>query len=233
MRPLTQAMASHARAMVRSSAGREGLEGVVRLTAPTVMGIHVLPPMLRDLRAVAPGVQVELVTSDVVDDLVRRDADIAVRTVPSTQASLVARRVGHVGVGLAASPAYLEGRHTPRSMADLYEHDWVVDDRLSIVQRGLAHLGIEVERLSRVLRTDDSVAQLAAIAAGIGVGPCQAPLIERLGLVRLLPELSVPMPVWLVVHEDLRHVARIRCVFGHLAERYAAYVTRSADAGLS
>jgi len=224
LRPLLRAMASNARAVARSSSERDELRGTVRVTAPTVMGTHVLPPMLRQVRAGAPELHIELVTSDAVDDLVRRDADIAVRTLPSTQPALVARRVGDVPIGIAASPVYLEGRYAPQRLEDLHAHDWVLDDRLAIVRRGLAHLGLDVDRVIGVLRTDDSVAQLAAIRAGLGIGPCQARLVEPLGLVRLLPGLEVAMPLWVVVHEDLRGVTRIRHVFDGLVAGFERYV---------
>ena len=93
----------------------------------------------------------------------------------------------------------------------------------------LAHLGIEVSPRDFAFRSDNHLAQLAAIRAGIGIGPCQVGLAEApVPLVRVLPGVAFPLEVWLVVHHDLRAVARVRVVCDHLAEHLGAYAGRSA-----
>ncbi|MEN0066184.1 MAG: LysR family transcriptional regulator [Myxococcota bacterium] len=222
MRPLAQAMEAHAQALVRAGSGAaDEVQGVVRVTAPDVIGVHVLPSILATLATPRPAV--ELATRDTVDDLVRRDADIAVRAVASTQTALVARRVGVVPIVLAAAPTYLAARAAPRSFDDAEAHDWVVDDRRGAVTGALAEQGLFVERLSRVVRADNALAQLGAMQAGLGIGVCQGPLVQRLGLQRVFPDLSVPMPLWVVVHEDLRAIRRVRRLFDHLVAALTAY----------
>ncbi len=77
------------------------------------------------------------------------------------------------------------------------------------------------------LRTDNDLAQLAAIRAGYGVGGCQVGIARRdPDLLRLLPEtFAVPLETWLVMHEDLRTSPRVRRVYDHLAEGLRIYLT--------
>ena len=226
MRPHAEAMAATARAMARAvSAARDAERGTVRITASDVMGVEVLPPMLASLRARRPGLRIELALGNAAQDLVRRDADVAVRMTRPTQKALVARRVGTIDVGLFASAAYLAGREPPRRRRDLGRHALIGADRDRAVLNAQAAAGMPTGARAYALRTDDDLATLAAIRAGVGIGACQAPLAAREpALVRVLPRLSLPLEVWLVTHEDLRHVARVRVVLDHLAEALAAYV---------
>ena len=76
--------------------------------------------------------------------------------------------------------------------------------------------------------TDSDVAQLAAIRAGVGIGVAQTALGRRSGLVHVLPEaFALHLDTWIVVHEDQRHVRRVRLVFDHLVGALAAYAANS------
>src|ERR1700753_1779034 len=91
--PHAQAMASAADALGRASSGADAEErGTVRLTASVVVGGEGLPTILTSFREAHPHIAVELVLSDATQDLLRRDADIAVRMVRPTQEALVARK---------------------------------------------------------------------------------------------------------------------------------------------
>lgn len=230
--PVARAMQSHARALVRAGSARpEATAGVVRVTVPAILGVHVLPPRLAGLRAQAPDLHLEWVTSDAVDDLLRRDADLAVRTVAPSQSALVARRIGTIAIGLAASPDYLARHGDPTVLDELVQHALITDDRRGQLLMVLGQWGLDVADVSAVLRSDDTLAQLAAVRAGLGVGVCQVPLMDELGLVRVLPALEVLLPVWVVVHEDLRRLTRVRRVFDYLVETLTAYLGPSAREG--
>ncbi|MBX3276123.1 MAG: LysR family transcriptional regulator [Sandaracinaceae bacterium] len=226
MRPLAETMAASAGALVRSaSAPMTASAGTVRLAASEIVGVEVLPPILARLRARHPAIAIELVLSNRNEDLLRRDADVAVRMVAPTQAALVARRAGEVEVGLYASEAYLASRRAPRRAAELPRHALVGDDRARSLREGLAAVGIALSPRDFALRTDSHLAQLAAVRAGVGIGPCQRPLAERDGLLRVLPSLAFPLGIWIVTHEELRPVQRVRAVFDHLVEALAAYAS--------
>ncbi|MDQ0475041.1 LysR family transcriptional regulator [Labrys wisconsinensis] len=222
--PYAQEMAATAEAFVRSLDGPGGAgTGTVRLTCSEVVGIEVLPPILAALLARHPGLDIELVPTDRTEDLLRRDADIAVRMTQPTQAALVARSVGAIQVGFYAAPAYLADRPEPHGFADLADHVLIGDDRSGVIARGLAAVGLAGVRLHFAYRCDSNLAQLAAIRAGVGIGICQTALARRSGLTPVLPALRFPLPTWLVMHEDLRTVPRVRIVFDHLVEALGAY----------
>ena len=134
-------------------------------------------------------------------------------------------RVGDVEIGLYASDAYLADHPAPRSVEDLGEHALVGGDRDRGVTQLRAAFGLSTSPRDFALRTDDHLAQLAAVRAGLGVGVCQGPLAGRPPkLTRVLSEVKFPLPVWVVMHEDLRAVRRVRTVFDHLVVELDAYL---------
>lgn len=217
LRAQAEAMEAAAAAFGRTARADAGeVAGVVRVTASVVHGTEVLPGVLAPLLAAHPGLAVEMAPEDRVEDLLRRDADVAVRFAPPAQDALVARRVAPVPLGLHASAAYLDRRGVPGDWAALArDHAFVGDDRRTAIARGLERLGLPMP--ARIAwRTDADLGQLAAIRAGLGIGICQAALAARAGLLRVLPEVAPEMEAWVVMHEDLRGVARVRAVFDAL-----------------
>ncbi len=228
LRAVTHAetMEAASRALVRAVSGDpEAVSGTVRIAASELVGVEVLPPVLAGLRAVHPDLDVELVLSNRVADLTRRHADLAVRMAPPRGASLVARRVGTVRFGFFAAPRYLEHRESPSSLEELREHALVgYDTDLQLVE-GLSALGLAVSVRDFAFRTDHDLAYLAAVRAGLGIGVTHLPLADRPPLVRVLPEQELAVEMWLVAHEDLRNVRRIRVVLDHLAEALRSYAS--------
>jgi DNA-binding transcriptional LysR family regulator len=95
LRSYAQSMHSTAAALERAAASQgSGVRGTVRITASDVIGVEVLPPIIASLRDEHPELVVELVLTDRMQDLLRREADIAVRMARPQQELLVARRVG-------------------------------------------------------------------------------------------------------------------------------------------
>lgn len=228
IRPHAQAMAAAAEALLREASGElEGPSGTVRITASEVVGAEVLPPILTALRRDHPRVELELVLTNVTEDLVRREADIAVRMVQPTQTALVTRRLGSIELGFHAREDYLARAGTPGSMEELVAgHTLIGFDRETASIRAIKAKGLRLSRDLFALRTDSDLAQLAAIRAGFGVGVCQVQLARRdPRLVRLLPEdFHLGLDVWLTMHEDLRSSRRVRVVYDHLAEGLTRYI---------
>jgi DNA-binding transcriptional LysR family regulator len=195
------------------------LSGTVRISASQPMACCLLPKLLAQLRAEQPGIQIELVVSNTVSDLLRREADIAIRLVRPTQSSLVARRIGQVGVAVCAHRNYLVRRGVPREPADLLGHDLVGNDRVQDIYRGFAAMGHPVGAEQFALRTDDLMAYWAAVRAGLGIGFVAAYMLPGdPDVAVVLPELPLPSPAcWLVVHREIRTSRRIRTVFDFLA----------------
>jgi len=209
---------------VASSQG-DGVRGTVRITASEVISVEVLPPMLARLREAHPELVIELAPSNKVEDLLRRDADIAVRMLRPTQDALVARRIGGIEVGLHANRRYLDLHGTPRTMHDLGRHALLGWDTETAYLRQLQSKFPDLARPRFAFRTDSDVAQLAAIRAGLGIGFCQAGLAARdPSLVRVLKSgFSLVLDTWVAMHADLRDSPRCAIVFAALARELGAY----------
>ena len=225
LRPYAESLEATAAALVRAAVGRAGTRGTVRVTASEVVGAEVLPSILAKLHEAHPELVIELVLSNRTEDLLRREADIAVRMVRPTQQALVVRHVGDVELGLHARRDYLERRGTPSNVADLRGHSLIGFDHENAFVRSVRERGFALERGMFALRSDSDLAQLAALRAGFGIGVCQVGLARRSAdLVRLLPKsFSFKLEVWLAMHADLRSSARCRVVADALAAGLAAY----------
>ena len=222
-----EAMAHAAAAFARTASAEAGeVAGVVRVTASDVIAIEVLPPILATLQARHPGLVIILSPSNRNEDVLRREADIAVRMARPTQEGLVARLIGVVALGLHARRDLLDRHGMPETIADVRRYGVIGPEHDNEILRSLRFDGVQVQPADFSFRSDSDVAQLAALRAGAGIGVCQIPLAARdPSLVRLLPDLfEYPLETWMVTHEDLRGVARIRAVFDHLAEGLTDYL---------
>ncbi|WP_250467685.1 MULTISPECIES: LysR family transcriptional regulator [unclassified Caballeronia] len=229
LRAHAEAMHSTAASLERAATGHAdgaSVQGAVRISASEVVGVELLPPILAALRERHPRLVIELVLSNRVQDLLRREADIAVRMVRPKQTQLVARRVGRIEVGLHAHRDYLAKHGTPRNVAALDRHAIIGFDQPNAFVREASKSLPEFSRDTFALRSDSDLAQLALIRAGAGLGMCQVALARRNeSLVRVLPKIfTFQLETWVTMHEDLRGSPRCRAVFDALAdgiERYA------------
>ena len=224
---LAEMHAAAAAALRDASGAADSLKGAIRITASQIMGAEVLPPILGAFRKEHPEIDLELVLSNKNEDLSRRDADIAVRMVRPTQGSLVARKVGTIGVGFYASPDYIEDHGAPQSLQDLTEHSVIGFDRESPPLEALADLELpwEVSRDLFAFRSDNDLAQIAAIRAGVGVGTCQHQIARRHGLTPVLANaFNFELEVWIAMHENLKGHRRMRLMFDHLVAGFQAFI---------
>ena len=219
LRDHAEAMAMAADAFVRAgSAGAREIAGTVRISASEIIAVEVLPPILASLRRAHPALVLELSPSNRNEDMLRREADIAIRMVRPTQNALVARRIGAAPLGLHARAEYLAEHGTPRTFDELRAIGIIGVEHDNTTLRAL-QARYRIGREDFIFRSDSDLAQLAAIRAGIGIGICQIPLAKRdPALVRVMPDaFDLDLDTWVVMHEDMRGVARIRATFDHLA----------------
>ena len=215
-----RAREASAHELARSVSGAQaGISGTVRITASQPVACFVMPGVLAQMRVALPEIQVELVSSNEVSNLLRREADIALRMVQPEQASLITKRIGKVTLGAYAHRDYLRRRGTPRQLPDLLGHELIGTDRDETMLRGFASFGYPVTREAFAFRTDDLIAYWEAVRAGLGVG-FLADYLARMDnqLVPILPMIKIPpLPVWLTVHREIRTSPRIRAVYDFLA----------------
>lgn len=226
LRPHAQAMEQTAALMARAAGNAgEGVAGVVRISASEVVGVEVLPPILARLRERHPALVVELVLSNRVQDLLRREVDIAVRMVAPRQERLVMRKIGVIEVGLHAHEDYLARHGEPLELAELAQHALIGYDTPGALVRSVGGNWQAFSRDRFALCCDSDLAQLALIRAGAGIGGCQVALAARNpALRRILPQaFTLPLETWVTMHEDLRASLGCRAAFDALVEGLQAY----------
>jgi DNA-binding transcriptional LysR family regulator len=231
LQPYAETLSSASAALLRAASGmgREDalIKGVVRVTASEVISVEVLPPILSRLRATHPGVTIELAVSNRIENLLRRDADIAVRMQRPEQDVLVARRIGNIELGFHARRDYLARHGTPQTWEQLAQHALIGIDRENAFTRKLQPLLGDLSSVSYALRSDSDLVHLASIRAGLGIGICQVRLAQRNpDLVRIAPDLlNIALDTWLAMHENLRSNPACAAVYTALAAGLDDYIS--------
>lgn len=220
-----RAMADDAAAVSLAAAGRASeVSGTVRITASEVVATYLMPAIIAHMLAEMPSLEVELVPSNALENLLRRDADIALRMIEPAQLDLIARKICDIPMAVYAARGYLDRAGTPTGAEDLARHVVVGFDRSDLIIRGMARAGLEIDRHFFRFRCDNQIAAMEAIRAGVGVGfmPRYLAGIDP-GLVEILTDFKLePLPLWLVTHRELRTSARIRAVFDLLGDSLRA-----------
>lgn len=196
------------------------IDGIVCITASEVISTYLLPPVVREIRAVHPGIEIEIVASNRASDLHRREADIAVRSFRPKQPDLVARKIQDGFGRLYAAPAYLAEIGDPRTPAELSRATFFGFDRTDMMVSGLNALGLSITAANFPIVTSNHLVQWALAREGAGI----CVMMEEVGeaepaVRRVLPELPpLPVPMWLVTHREVRTSRRIRVIFDLLFE---------------
>jgi DNA-binding transcriptional LysR family regulator len=196
-------------------------QGSVRLSCSQVLATHLMPKVLVALRRQHPAIHIDLAASNAVSNLLRREADMALRLVRPSQSSLLARKLGDLAMGAYASSAYLKRRPAPTRAADLLKHELVGLDTNEVLVQALQAAGVAVTREHFALRCDDQVVGIELVRQGGGIGFLPRCVAQGMaGLVPVLERLQAPrLPVWLVVHREIQGSATVRAVFDALAEQ--------------
>lgn len=227
LKPHADQLAANAAALLRAATGQgKTVRGTVRISASEVIGVEVLPPMLATLNERHPDLVIELSVSDTVEDLLRQEADIAVRMVAPTQNTLVTRRIGGIPLGLHAHVRYLDRHGIPQTLEDLRNHRTIAFDRETAFVRAMRKRVPLLDIMRPTLKADSNLAQLAMIRAGCGIGVCQVELARRdPNLVRLFPgDFELSLETFVVMHETMKTTPRCRVTFDALVEGLQVYI---------
>lgn len=199
--------------------------GTVRITSSDLLGIEVLPPLLQPIGLAHPQLTFELSVNNRLEALAQQEADIAIRTQRPTEADVITRRVGALQIGLYATQALIDRYGMPTCMHSLARLPMIGPDRNLADIQTLRAQGFPFEQQRFQLRSDNHLAQQAALRAGIGIGVCPSQVAVRDGLIRVLPEaLGFEVGVWIATHRDLRRIPRIQQAFDALAMALEAYL---------
>ncbi len=203
-----------------ASGQSQTIEGQVRITASDIFSAHLLPPVLERLRAAAPLLSIDIVAANDIRDLLRREADIAIRHVRPTQPELIARLVQEAAAHFYASRRYLETHGTPRSYADLTDHDFIGYGDPDRMIAFLEERGIALTRANFRLGSQSGVVAWEMARSGLGISVMSDQVAAACPeMQRLFPEAEpIVFPVWLATHRELHTSRRIRLVFDLLAD---------------
>ncbi len=226
--PLARKMRDAMNAITLTAAGRsQVLEGTVRVTASVFASHHLLPPVLARIRALEPAIQLDLIPSDTTENLLFREADIAVRMYRPRQLDIVTRHIGDLGIGVFAAQTYLRRAGYPQRLEDLLDHDLIGYDRNDLIIRTMKSMGWDVSRESFAVRCDNQTTYWELVRAGCGIGFSQCsvgrgdPDVAEL----VLGVDIAPLPVWLAAHQAMRRTPRIRRVWDLLARHLLPVVS--------
>lgn len=224
--PITRAQSALAEASMIADGAQSETRGTVRITASAMISNYVLPRMLVNIRTLYPQIAIETVPSDSSENLLMREADIAIRMFRPTQLELVTRHLGDIPIVAVAHQDYLARRGRPSSAQDMWQHDVIGFDSADAIITHAQRLGQTITRDNFVLRSDDQPHLWELIRAGLGIGFGQAQLVRSTpGMVALPVELAIPpLPVWLTTHKELYTSHRIRAIYDALADGLSAYI---------
>ncbi|PRY79474.1 DNA-binding transcriptional LysR family regulator [Yoonia maritima] len=204
-----------------TAAGQQAsLAGAVRISASVAVAADHMPAIIARIRTEEPEIEIELVPTDDSQNLLYREADIAVRMYRPTQLDLVTKHLGDLELGTYAAGSYLKRRGMPRTLDEMMTHDFVGYDRSQMIIDGFRAAGINVGPEFFKTRCDHHVTYWELVRAGCGIGFAQAvvgdndPAVERVKLGFPLPSL----PIWLTAHEAMRQTPRIRRVWDMLED---------------
>lgn len=219
-----RAMGAAAQALGLAASGRsQAVGGVVSVSATDAVAAYLLPPLIEQLHRQEPGIAIEVISSNALSDLLRREADIAIRHVKPEQPDLIARFVRDAQANFYASPAWVQRHGHPRTAQDAALLPFVGSDRAGQYLAYLRQHGLALEESNFTCYADHSTAHWALVRQGLGIGAMMDEIArDTPGIVQVLNDVPpVRFPIWLVSHRELRTSRRIRVVFEALAQGLA------------
>lgn len=221
-------LAQHVRAMAEA-AGRisllasgqsQGIEGMVRITASDLFAAYLLPPILHKLRSVAPKIEIDIVATNDISDLVQREADIAVRNARPDQPDLIARMIHNSSGRFYASKAYLDKHGRPKTKADLIAHDFIGFGDTAQMLAYFSQIGLELTAGHFKLGSANGLVAWEMVKQGLGICPMSVDVAKASPDIEVVLPDSEPImfPTWLVAHRELHTSRKIRLVYDMLAE---------------
>jgi len=203
-------------ALERRLAGRDRrLSGTVRVTTTDTLMASILPGVLASFGQKHPRIRVELAISNAMFNLGKRAADVAIRPADNPPEALVGRRISAIAFAVYAGTQYLAGR----GGKELSAHAWIAPDEslagTSVARWMLATLpNVEIS-----LKADSlfSLRQAAAANLGLAALPCYLGDTSH-DLVRVTAPIdAMSTALWVLTHEDLREVTRVRAFMDFVA----------------
>ena len=220
-----RAMSDAANRFSLSATGKsDSIEGNICITTTEIVATFILPPMIKKLRQLEPGIEIEIISTNDETNLTRREADIAIRSFRPSQQELIVKKLGDVTGHLYAATTYLQQLGNPSSIAELNNANFIDVEKSGRLLSLLNSQGFNLSPRNFPVVTKNHIVQWELVKQGIGIcGTVEEigdhePLVERVvipGFVLITAE------VWLVTHKELRTNRRVRMVFDFLVSEFA------------
>ncbi|MEO0425608.1 MAG: LysR family transcriptional regulator [Pseudomonadota bacterium] len=196
------------------------LEGNVCISATEAAATHILPELIARLRELEPGIHLEIIATNETSDLKRREADIALRAFKPTQSDLIARHIADARAMLYAAPHYLAALGHPTKAEDFSHAHFIGFDRSERFVEALNERGFRLSQRNFPVVTENHIVHWEMVKRGVGVGVMPSTIGDRdPDVVAVVPDMDpLPVPLWLVAHQELRTNARVRRVYDFLAD---------------
>jgi DNA-binding transcriptional LysR family regulator len=193
--------------------------GHVRLAAPEAFGSCFIAIKADLLHKLYPDIQLELIPNTQFVSLSKREADIVITANLPPKGRLKVRKLCDCSLGLYASESYVTTHGIPHAVEELADHAFVRCSEDQLQRAEFQPLNQFLAEARIVFRSRSVVARQNAVAAGLGIGLIHTFLAEEdPRLVRILPDIVVHRPYWLLFHADRQRVPRIRAVVSFLNE---------------
>ncbi len=218
-------MKEAAEMLALGASGRaQEIEGVVSISASDGMATYILPDIVSRIRAEEPRLVIEIVASNALSGLKRREADIAIRHVRPAQPDLVGKLVREATASFYASRKWVAQHGHPANAAEVEDAEFIGFDSAGRTLEYLRSLGLNLSPRNFHVICENSSVTWEMIKRGVGIGvmgddiaaseECVVRILENVPLIRF--------PIWLVTHRESRTSRRIRLVFDILARELAA-----------
>lgn len=217
-------MSDAADSVALAASGRvKEISGRVCISATDTFSAYVLPEIVERIRSEAPQITIVIVAANGLSNLHRREADIAIRHARPDRTGLIGRHIRDTEAYFYASEGWVARNGLLTGPADLAKADLIGFDDTARLSSYLREIGIPMEAADFRLISDSSIVVWEMVKRGMGVTAMLREVAERTpGVLKLLPDMApVPVPIWLVTHQELDSSPRIRVVHRILAEGLA------------
>ncbi len=220
-----QAEANIAAFTALAGSSQRGLSGIVRLTTNETFANYFLVRALHEFRKAYPNIRLELITGDRLLDIGGGEADVAVRAGPRpVQGELVGKRLATDTWSVFCSPVYAEAHGIPRNVDEIKGHAFISVDRSLHVGPLIEWIDTHVADEDIVLRQSSLSNIIAGIESGLGLSMMSDFLLDHNPkfIKCFTPEVEHDSEVWLMTHERVRQVPRVRAVMDFLGGYFAS-----------
>ena len=222
-----RAMGDAANRFSLSATGKSDIiEGNICITTTELLATFILPPMIQKLRQLEPGIEIEIISTNVESNLNRREADIAIRSFRPSQPELIVKKLYDAKGHLYAATTYLQRLGNPKSIAELKNANFIDIEKSGRLLSLLNAQGFNLSSHNFPVVTKNHIVQWELVKHGVAIcGTLEEigdrePLVERVVVPGLDP---ITAEVWIVTHKELRTNRRVRMVFDFLVSEFAIY----------